>query len=187
MINTARSRLRVRSLDLQGGEAWAVWRGHWLDAADAELAIRGYAVKRQHLSDGPKGLVCWCRCRRESTAGAGERSRHRQRQAACGSEPPHTVCGRTGIGCPVPALAPEDRGAGPGEEGKQAASVTEERRRAGCCCPDGWAARYVRRRGVDACCGYVPTKQSRWHDRRYDWHGANGPTTPEEHMPHWRS
>ena len=62
-----------------------------MDAAAAELAIRGYAVKRQHLSDGPKGLVCWRRWRRESTAGASERSRHRPRQAACASEPPHCV------------------------------------------------------------------------------------------------
>jgi len=35
------------------------------------------------------------------------------------------VCGRTGIGCPVPQLAAEDRGAGPGEEGRQAVSMTD--------------------------------------------------------------
>ncbi len=101
-----------------------MWRGHWLDAAAAELAIRGSAVKRRHLSDNAQRLVWRRRWRRESTAGAGERSRHRPRQAACASEPPHCVWeDRDRVA--APQLAAEVQLPGPGEEGKKAVSMTD--------------------------------------------------------------
>ena len=166
-----------------------MWRGHWLDAAAAELAIRGCAVKRRHLSDDAKRLVWRRRRRRESTAGAGERSRHRQRQAACASEPPHGCVGGLGSGAPCRSRIAdtEARGAGPGEEGRQAVSMTDGTAGGlGAAALTGGAL--VMQGGGEWTQVAAACRRSRADGvTGLGWREANGPTTSEEHAPQCRS
>lgn len=70
----------------------------------------------------------------------------------------------------------EDSGTGPGEEGRQAVSVTDGTAGGRYALPDGWEARCLARRISVAGCYAVPSADSTWHDRRNGWQEANGPT-----------